>query len=502
MILLAVIDHSPVQGANTENDFTSVTSTGSLLTGGNWSLGHVPTVSEDATYTGSATGIRALTAGSLTVGSFNITSASSFIFSIRNNTNTATDSTLTLGGAGNLGNMVAPNNADLLYVASGATLNIRGDNGGTSGTGTLRLVLGQSGNFDAAGTVGISSVISDGGNGYGITKTGTGTLILAATNTYSGGTTLNNGTIQMSGAVGRTGSGSITSGTLGSTSGTLTVNGGTLDLSGTSQAVGALNGIGGTVSNSSATASTLTVGSGNNSGSYAGSVSNTGAIAVTKVGTGTETLTGNNNYTGQTTINTNGGTLEIKNDSSTTSGRLSGTSSVMVNSGGSLLLSGAGNADRVRNAAGITLNGGTIAKGAGVNEGSTSSFGLGALTLSANSVLDYMLSSGTLSFASFSPGSNILSIINYVGTGSPQGSDQLIFNQNESTRLSDFNFGFGAGVNVAQFDLGNGFWEVYSTQPIPEPGTWMAAALALGAIGYSQRRRLCVIRRACSVDVL
>jgi len=30
--------------------------------------------------------------------------------------------------------------------------------------------------------------------------------------------------------------------------------------------------------------------------------------------------------------------------------------------------------------------------------------------------------------------------------------------------------------------------------PVPEPGTWVAAALALGVIGFSQRKRV----RACA----
>ena len=31
--------------------------------------------------------------------------------------------------------------------------------------------------------------------------------------------------------------------------------------------------------------------------------------------------------------------------------------------------------------------------------------------------------------------------------------------------------------------------------PVPEPGTWVAAALALGVIGFSQRKRVCARAR-------
>jgi fibronectin-binding autotransporter adhesin len=326
-----------------------------------------------------------------------------------------------------------------------------------------------------------------GGSGVALTKSTTGTVTLSGVNTYSGGTTVNAGTLQASG-----------SGTFGASSGSLTVNAGTADLNDTNQSVGALAGSGGTILNNGSTTKTLTVGNGNaTGGSYAGVIADhnnggTGILALTKVGTGTQTLTGTNTYTGATTVT--GGTLEIANDGSTTAGRLSNTSAIVVNSGGTLRLSGAGSADRINNSAGITLAGGTLAKGADVNEGSTSTIGLGALTLTANSTLDYTGTAGTLTFASFAPSSFNLSIVNYFGTGSPSGTSQLIFNQDQSGNLNNFNFGFGAGVNVAEFSLGSGFWEVYSTAPVPEPGTWAGAALALATMLYTQRRR--IVRKA------
>jgi autotransporter-associated beta strand protein len=193
ILIIVSIGVFVVEAANATNNYTG-SSSGSLLTAGNWSLGHVPTVSEDAVFT-ATTGIRTLTAGNLTVGSFNGT-ATSGTFSIRNQTSTATNSTLTLGGAGNTGNAVSGSAADLLYAASGSTFNIIGPNGST-GSGVLNVVLGQSGNFDAAGTMIISAVISDGGSGFGITKTGSGTLTLSGANTYTGTTTISGGTLTL-----------------------------------------------------------------------------------------------------------------------------------------------------------------------------------------------------------------------------------------------------------------------------------------------------------------
>ncbi len=180
-----------VQAHNAVNHYTGPEA-GSLQVLAYWSLGEYPSVSQDVVLDVNP-GIKALTAGNLVVGSINVTAASG-TFSVRNNTGTATDSHLTLGGIGNLGNSVSGVSTDLLYVASGSILNLRGDNGGT-GAGVLRLSLGQSGDFNIAGVSEISTVISDGGSGYGIHKTGAGKLTLSAVNSYSGDTRVSAGTL-------------------------------------------------------------------------------------------------------------------------------------------------------------------------------------------------------------------------------------------------------------------------------------------------------------------
>src|SRR5690606_21948714 len=92
---LAVADFA--SGANTPVRFDGV-NTGSLLTATNWDTDTLPTVSNDAYFSSTnTTGIRKLTSGDLTVGSFNVT-ATSNTYSIRNETTGATDRTLTLGG--------------------------------------------------------------------------------------------------------------------------------------------------------------------------------------------------------------------------------------------------------------------------------------------------------------------------------------------------------------------------------------------------------------------
>ncbi len=161
---------------------------------------------------------------------------------------------------------------------------------------------------------GIIGGIGTNNNNIGLTKSGSGTLILSGANTYTGGTTIGGGPIQMSGATS----------TIGSVNNNLTINtGGALDLNGVNQGVGQLGGTsvaGNAVYNSvNSNTSTLTVGNNNaTGGSFGGIIANTnsggtGIVALIKTGTGTQTLSGTNTYTGGTTLNR--GTLAVGNNS-------------------------------------------------------------------------------------------------------------------------------------------------------------------------------------------
>ncbi|MCG8376633.1 MAG: autotransporter-associated beta strand repeat-containing protein, partial [Chlorobiales bacterium] len=176
-------------------------------------------------------------------------------------------------------------------VAGGGTLTI--NNGITTTTANsfgiaAPVTLGASQTFDVfdGSSLTVSGAIGDGGNSYGITKTGAGTLTLSGTNTYSGGTTLNGGTLSLANSS-ALGTGGIT--VLGSTidyaDGLDIAN--TIDL----QNDATLN-----VSTGTATQSGII---GETSGSW----------GITKSGAGTLTLSGTNTYTGGTTINA--GTLIV-----------------------------------------------------------------------------------------------------------------------------------------------------------------------------------------------
>jgi fibronectin-binding autotransporter adhesin len=306
-----------------------------------------------------------------------------------------------------------------------------------------------------------------GGSGATLTKTTNGTVILSGDNSYTGSTNVNAGTLQISASERIAGTSD------------LNVSGGTFDVQNLTETVrnvtlssGSISGTGaGTLAGSS-----FSVESGTATAILAG----TGAT-LTKTTIGTVTLSGANTFTGATTVN--GGTLTL---SSTSGSALGSTTSVTVNSGGSVVL-GANN--QINDTAPMILSGGAFAKG-NFSEGSTSTAGVGALTLMASgSHIDFGSGTvGVLTFASFTPGTFTLTIDNWTGSGMTIGNsstDRLIFAADQTANLSSFVFTGYLSENV-QFDLGNGFFEVV---PVPETTTWIAAALAAAVAGLHLVRR-------------
>jgi fibronectin-binding autotransporter adhesin len=216
-----------------------------------------------------------------------------------------------------------------------------GISGGAAGNTVLTLLA------SGTGTNSITGIIGDGSaTHFGVTVS-SGLWSLGATNTYSGATTINGGTVSVAGGLGNTpvtlNGGQLTIGAglnLGSNS--LTIAGGTLDAStaGTlannlAQAwnssftfVGSQNlnlGTGAVTLGNNDTvtvnASTLTVG---------GAIG--GAYTLTKAGAGTLILNGTDTYSGGTTINA--GTLGFA------ASALPSTGSVLINNSGVLQASG------------------------------------------------------------------------------------------------------------------------------------------------------------------
>jgi fibronectin-binding autotransporter adhesin len=158
----------------------------------------------------------------------------------------------------------------------------------------------------------------------GLFKNGSGSVAIATNNTYTGGTVINGGTVQL-GTGGTTGS-------LGT--GSITVNGGNLTL--------------------------------NKTGAYAlaNTISGNGSVSINNAATVTLATTGNT-YTGGTTVNS-GASFRV-------AGAMAGTGSITVASGGTLAITG--NITNPIN----SLGGGTIGMGT-VSLGGDATFATGTTT--------------------------------------------------------------------------------------------------------------------------
>lgn len=158
-----------------------------------------------------------------------------------------------------------------------------------------------------------SGVISGTGN---LSFSGPGSLTLAAANTHSGTTIANAGTLNLGNV------NAVQNSTL-DTSGAGTVG---LTLSGQTYNVGGLQGSGALALGSN----TISVGSNNVATTYTGVLSGTGGL--TKVGTGSMALDGNNTYTGAT--NVNAGRLAINGNQSAATGAVTVASGAVLEGDG------------------------------------------------------------------------------------------------------------------------------------------------------------------------
>jgi len=227
-----------------------------------------------------------------------------------------------------------------------------------------------------------------GGTGS-LTKSGTGTLTLSGANTYIGGTTVNAGTLSgtTAGLQGNIANNAAvifdqaTDGTYAGTmsgTGSLTKSGaGTLTLSGTNTYSGGTTINAGTLSGDTTGLQGAIV---NNAtvifdqtanGTYGGAMSGTGGLV--KNGTGKTILSGTNTYTGDTNIN--GGILSVNG---------SVASNVLVNSGGTLGGSGTVGGNVAVNSGGIIAPGNSpgilTVNSLTLNPGSTTRMEINGLT--------------------------------------------------------------------------------------------------------------------------
>ena len=363
-------------------------------------------------------------------------------------------------------------------------------NGNFTFTGTQSLNLGTGAvTLGASRTVTVSAnnltvggVVS--GSGFSLTKAGTGTLTLSGANTYSGGTTLSAGTLNINNAS-ALGTGTFTIGSNSTidntTAGAITLStnnaqvwNGNFTFTGTQS----LNlGTGAVTLGSSRTVtangSTLTVG---------GVISGSG-FGLTKAGVGTLVLSGANTYTGATAVNA--GTLNVN-------GSLASGSAVTVSNSGTVL----GGTGTINGSVSIASSGAILEAGTG-STGQTLTM-KGAVTMGSGSVIALALGAssahstlaigvgGSISFQSLqkfniidlgvTSGSTYNGLVTGIGSDPGTESGWTIANQSWA-----YNFSYDS-ANGGEIDL--------TITAVPEPSTWIAAGLALAAVAYNQRKRI------------
>ena len=163
-------------------------------------------------------------------------------------------------------------------------------------TGSASLTRYNSGN--AGGDVRFSGDLS-GFSGM-IENTGVGVLTIQSTSQSAGGWIVNGGTLKLNTA-------DDTHIANGAGKANLIINGGTLDMNGKSETINGLSGSTGTVRNNLLdTDSTLTLGDGDASAVFGGTLANgAGTLALTKIGSGSQTI-GNATHSGPTLVSAGG----------------------------------------------------------------------------------------------------------------------------------------------------------------------------------------------------
>jgi autotransporter-associated beta strand protein len=369
--------------------------------------------------------------------------------------NTYSGDTAIAGGTLRLGNAAAipsgPGKGNLT-LASGSTLDLNNFSpsvNGLAGAGTITNSLTGALSFSAGGNNAagsFSGVIQDGNGTLALTKTGSATLTLGGPSTYSGDTTVSNGTLQL---------GSATAIPAGVGKGNLVLNG-SLDLAGFSATINGLSGSG-SVTNSLAAATTLTAGANDQTSIFSGNIQNAaGSLALTKTGAGVLTLSGTNTYSGATTITS--GTLAIGSASG-----LSPNSAVTVTGPSGFLDVNGFNAtiDGLLGSGTLTNNGASDATlTAGAAGGSSTFSGVigdgsqalsltksGAGTLTLNGVNTYSgattIANGTLSVANPGLGGNLGSASSAIVLGDSTTKGTLAYSNN-----ADLSYTRGFTVNA------------------------------------------------------
>ncbi|UIJ44831.1 autotransporter-associated beta strand repeat-containing protein [Sphingomonas cannabina] len=394
----------------------------------------------------------------------------------------------------NTGIFAAPfaNTSFAIFQGTGGTVAVDNTNGPVQAVGMQFAANGytiQGGDLtlvDDSGQAGLQSTIRVGdgtpaGAGYTATiasnlsgttqlvKTDAGTLVLSGTNTYTGGTAINGGTLSISADA-----------NLGDATGGLSINGGTLNTTATFGSNRAVDLAGaGTFLTDAATTLTLN-----------GAVS--GAGALTKDGAGALVLTAANSYAGGTTVSA--GTLQIGNGGTTGSiaGNVANSGTLAFNrSDGAIFagtISGTGAIDQAGTGAtiltadssytgGTTISQGMLQLGNGGTSGSIVGNVANQGTLTFNRSSDYSFAgtiSGTGTVRQEGTGTTILTAANSYTGSTVISSGTLLINGNQTAAVGATNvLGGGAlgGIGTIGGDVFVGGGATLTPGDATGPGT-------------------------------
>ena len=383
--------------------------------------------------------------------------------------------------AGNITVVTTASDNARFSVSSGSTLTVSGD---VVTSGANALVLTSSGTGIISGDIsGTAGIIQNGGSNW----------TLSGTNTYTGATRIDNGTVSVSSiatnlgnntsaislgettTAGRllyTGSGETT--TRGIVLRSDTTGGGIIEQGGT----GALIISGGVTGNASSTGpKTLTLqGSTSGTGELSGTIADNSGTARTnilKTGSGTWTISGAaKTYEGTTSVT--GGTLNVSSALNNTSG-LSVTNGTFALANNNILV----------DAATVSLGTGAVLQMGGFSD----SFGVLTVT-GANAILNLGGGDSLVTFANSTGATwtGALAITGWTGLALGGGTEQVNFTGGLTTpKLSAITFvnptGFAAGTYSAKF-VGT---ELVPDALIPEPSAFLLGML--GGAGLVLRRR-------------
>lgn len=361
-------------------------------------------------------------------------------------------------------------------TGSGTTLDLAGFNqeiaglANNGGNNVLKIINSNSSNVSTLTLNGTTNRVSggttilDGAGQVQVVKTGAFTQTLNGTNTYTGGTLINQGVlaIQTTSALpgwSTNGSYSVANGA------TLAVQNAVTDVNITSM-LGTTNFQAGSIIGFDTSSANRT---------YAAILANTaqGALGLNKVGTNTLFLTNANTYTGSTVITT--GTLQVgdgtDNGSIASTGGITNNAALVFNVGAgdravSALISGTGSISQNGTGA-ITLSGpntysgGTIVNAGTLRAGSSQAFGVGSavtmgnvagatLDLNGNNVSIGRLNGGGATGGTVAFGSSNLTITNASGTysGNLTGSGSLLLTGGSQT-LGKASAGYTGNVTIS-----------------------------------------------------